>query len=126
MTQMGPEALLLAAPSARRRELAEFTSLEYSRAESPRMCGFLLDEFEGMSRKRSVSREILRRGAQRLRRAGAKDAAAPSAPVAMAAECAAQARLGEATSLAALPVMGLGISDGQASPLSAIPILDLL
>lgn len=123
MTQMGPEALLMTAAAIRQSELAQFSRLEYSRMEAPRVRATLLSDFEAMPTKRSGTNLIYRWGARLFRLDDPRKAIARSLVFDAAVGGAASGRSPSAAGLAALPALGLGARVEATSPLSVLPML---
>jgi hypothetical protein len=123
MEQMGPEALMLTAATAGRREVAEFARLEYSGVEARRAERSLLRDFEAQPAKRSVARDLFRWGAKRLRREALGSTVASSLAV-MAAAAVAAGPVGGSASLAELPAREYSRRAGWRAPISALPIAD--
>ncbi len=128
MTQMGPESLLVMAATARHRDLVEYTRLEYSLAEAPRVAVTLRNKFEAIPSKRDATRHFFGRALRLFRREDAGQPAMGSAVRAKVIESIAgsvtQAQSPSGTSLAALPAIEIGSRrGGGASPLSAMPTI---
>ncbi|MFZ0831057.1 MAG: hypothetical protein WCB18_01725 [Thermoplasmata archaeon] len=120
MTQQGPEAILLTAAAAGRRELRDYTRLEYSLADAVRIESSLLRDFEAMPTSLFANLALFRRGAKRSRHQGpGTDAVCAETPSARET-C---ADTGSAPSLAALPGLREERREGI-SPLSLIPRAD--
>lgn len=122
MMRMGPEALLVTSANTAQRNLTEFTRLEYTRAEAPRMQASLLRDFEAMPTKRFAARDLFRWGTRLFRRERAEARSVRSRAVDGVAETAARGRSVTATSLAALPAVSGARDFGSAT----VPMIALL